>query len=321
LLAGLFCPVLAAPIALTDDPMVIGGGARPIGMGRAFSAVADDADAPFINPAGLAGLKGPQLMTMFTNLLGEVYYTEYAGAMPTTFGTLGIGYVNTGVSRVTVPVGSSFVYADYHDTLLLLSYGTPLSRFFFYGRNLYAGLNAKIFSRGWTGGYTESASGFNLDLGLKYVLTPYLTFGLNRQNFLPMSLGGVVKLSSGAEEAIAGVTKLGVAVKPIPWGGKVLFAYDVDLPAQSGRPVTMHFGTEWKVSPNLTVRGGLDQSVDAAAASGTSWNPAFGASTELGGFRVDLAHHPYYNDPALANNYISFSYQGAPWYALSGEIR
>ena len=86
---------LAAVIGTTNDAMTIGGGARPIGMGRAFTALADDA-----NPAGLAALKGPQAMAMYTNLLGEVYYDEFSGAVPTPYGTFGLGYITTGVTGI-----------------------------------------------------------------------------------------------------------------------------------------------------------------------------------------------------------------------------
>ncbi|MBI5700473.1 hypothetical protein HZC34_01335 [Candidatus Saganbacteria bacterium] len=126
----------AAIIGSTDDAMTVGGGARPIGMGKAFVAVSDDADAPFINPAGLASLKGPQAMSMFTNLLNEVYYMEYSGAVPTPYGTIGAGYITTGVNNIpTTPP------TDYYDSLFLVSYSTPLGRFFRYGKNIFVGAN------------------------------------------------------------------------------------------------------------------------------------------------------------------------------------
>lgn len=313
---------ISETITITDDPMVVGGGARPLGMGRAFTAVAEDVDALFINPAGIAGLKGPQAMAMFTNLLGDIYYTEFCGAVPSRLGTLGIGCVVTGVSHVLIPVDSTPVYSDYYDSLFILSYSSPLSRFLGYGREMFFGANFKIFSRGWSGGVTKSALGYSLDIGLKYVYTPYLSFGFSRQNLLPLDLGGVLRWQgSGAEEAIAGLYKLGIAVKPKPLQGKVLMAFDVDLPAYSGRPVTMHAGGEWRIREDFAIRAGLDQSVDAAAPSQTSWNPTVGSSLTLFGFRVDYAFHAYYNDPALATSYISFSYQWAPLFALSGEAR
>jgi hypothetical protein len=311
----------AAPIAVTDDPLVIGGGARPLGMGRAFVAVADDSDAVFINPAGNGSTKTPQAMAMFTNLLGgDVYYTELCGAVPANFGMVGIGYISTGVNKIPSQVGSSEVYTDYYDSVLAINYSSALGRFFRYSQNVLVGINLKIFSRGFTGYYTEASSGFSSDIGLKYLLTPYLYFGLVRQNFIPISLGAGIRTGGGGvEEALAGVTKFGAAVKPKPLDGKLLLTADVDIPAQSTRPLTGHLGCEWKISPNVTVRGGADQSQDTSVASHASWNYTLGTSLSFGGFRMDYAYHPYYNDPELATSYFSFSYTGEPWFALKGR--
>jgi hypothetical protein len=298
--------------------MVIGGGARPLGMGRAFVAIADDADALFINPAGIAGLKGPQGMTMFTNLMGDVYYSEFCGAIPASFGTVGVGYIMTGVNQIPVTGTTSEVNTDYYDTALVFSYSTPLARFLGYAKNIFVGANYKIFNRGFTGGVNQFSTGVSMDFGIKYVASPNLSLGLSRQNILPVSMGGFIRLSSGAEESISSITKIGLAVKPVPLKENVLVAMDIDLPAQSGRPVTMHLGAEWKMNKYLTFRGGLDQSVDAAAASKTSWNPTSGISFGYAGFRVDYAYHAYYNDPSLATTYVSLSLAGEPWLALKG---
>jgi hypothetical protein len=314
-------PGWAQIVGQTDDPMVIGGGARPLGMGRAFCAVADDADAPFINPAGIAGLKGPQVMSMFTNLMGEVYYTEFCGAVPASFGTVGVGYISTGVNDIPTEVGGQIVNTNYYDSLLVVAYSTPLARFFGYGRRVFVGTNLKIFSRGWSGGINESAVGFSADLGVKFVLSPYLSFGVSRQNFLPFSLGGVLHWNSGAEEAIASITKIGVAARPMQFDGRLLLAFDMDLPEQHSRPTTLHLGGEWELHRNMVLRAGFDQSVDAGEASGTSWNPTYGFSLNNAGFRVDYAYHPYYNDAALATSYVSLSYQWEPRFALEGEIK
>lgn len=312
--------VNAAVIGTTDDPMTIGGGARPIGMGRAFVAVAEDSDAPFINPAGTAVLKGPQAMVMYTNLLEEVYYREYSGSIPTPMGTVGIGYIQTGVNAIPTIISSVEVLTDYYDSLFLVSYSTSLGRYFYYWNNLFAGVNLKMFNRGYTGGINQYASGYSADFGLKLVVSPYLSLGICQQNFLPISLGGVIKLNSGAEEALAGLTKVGIAVRPIQFDRKLLIAADADLPAESGRPPTMHIGTEWTPVKALSLRCGLDQSVDPATASKASWNPAFGVSVSYGGFRFDYAYHPYYNYPSLATTYVSLSYISEPWFAMKGRV-
>ncbi|MFC1571929.1 hypothetical protein ACFL31_05215, partial [Candidatus Margulisiibacteriota bacterium] len=240
IILGLFIMLVGSSAAIgdivgsTDDPMTIGGGARPLGMGKAYSAVGDDADASFLNPAGLANFRGPQGMGMFTNLLGDIYYTEFCGATPSRMGVFGVGYVNTGVSEVLTPVGTSEVYSDYHDTMLVLTYATPLSRFFGYGRNVFLGANIKYFSRGWTGGVHSVATALSMDLGFKYVINPYLSFGLNRQNILPIGFGSVFRWPSGAEESISSIYKVGLAVRPKQFNKKLLIAFDADLPAQSG---------------------------------------------------------------------------------------
>jgi hypothetical protein len=311
----------AAVIGETNDPLLIGGGARPLGMGRAFTAVVEDADAAFINPAGLAGLRAPEAMSMFTNLLGDIYYMEFSGAVPSRFGAVGLGYITTGVNGVLVPIGSSFVTSDYYDNLLVLTYSTPLASLLDFGQGIYVGVNAKLFNRGWAGLANQSASGVSADFGIKYVASPYLSFGLTRQNILPIDLGGVVHYSSGAEEAIAGLNKVGIAVRPKPWFDKLLLAGDVDIPAQSGRPVTAHLGAEWKLNDLFSVRAGADQSPDASSPSLTSWNPTFGLSLGSSGFRFDYAYHPYYNDPAYAASYVSFSYRAEDWSSLTGETQ
>lgn len=315
----LLWPAQAVVTGPTDDPLVVGGGARPLGMGKAFTAIADDADALFINPAGLAGLKGPTALAMFTNLLGEIYYLEYCGAIPAPFGTLGLGYITTGVNQIpTTNDQGQVVSTDYYDSLLLLSYSTPLGRYFGYGRNVFVGANYKIFNRGYSGGINLFAAGQSFDLGIKVIVSPYLSFGIARTNVLPVSMGGVLSYSTGIEESLSGVSKIGLAVKPVYFAGKLLLAGDLVLPAQSTRPVTAHLGAEYQLARFIAARAGLDQSVDTANNAGTNWDPTFGLSLGLAGFRIDYAYHPYYNDPELATTYISLSYVGEPWLALKG---
>ena len=51
-----------------------GGGARPMGMGGAYIGLADDANAPFFNPAGLTQQMKRELKAMYSML--------YAGLKP-----------------------------------------------------------------------------------------------------------------------------------------------------------------------------------------------------------------------------------------------
>jgi len=55
LLTLVLCSIVASSIASTSYAQL---GSRPLAMGGAFSGLADDANAVFWNPAGLAQLKG-----------------------------------------------------------------------------------------------------------------------------------------------------------------------------------------------------------------------------------------------------------------------
>jgi hypothetical protein len=307
--------VFAAVIGQTDESTRIGGGARPVGMGRAFVAVSDDSDAIFINPAGSAGMKGPQAMAMFTNILNDVYYTEFCGAVPSEWGVFGMGYIATGVNDVpTTPEAS-----DYYDGMLVLSYSSSLARFFEYSKNVYFGSTIKLFSRGWSGGVNDYGSGWSSDFGIKYIYSPYLSFGLVRQNFVPVSLGSKLTFQTGVEESVSGSTNIGVAYRTNLLKDSLLFSLEADLPSYSGQQGTEHAGVEWKLNDYIAIRGGSSQYVDADSPTGTSWNPSYGISFGYLNLRVDYAYITRYNDPAQTTHYLSLSYSGEPWLALKGE--
>ncbi len=69
-----------------------GVGARALGMGGAFFAIADDASAAYWNPAGLAYLQRKEVTTMQAALFAETQYNYLGYAHPTaTKGTFSLG--------------------------------------------------------------------------------------------------------------------------------------------------------------------------------------------------------------------------------------
>ena len=81
-----------------------GVGARALGMGGAFFAVADDATAAYWNPAGLAYLQRKEVTTMQAALFAQTAYNYLGYAHPTTTkGTFALGItqlVSTGFEKV-----------------------------------------------------------------------------------------------------------------------------------------------------------------------------------------------------------------------------
>ena len=68
----------------------IGAGARPTAMGEAFTAIADDVNAVYFNPAGLAQIQRPEITAMHTQWFQGLDYAFGAFALPTEAGTFGI---------------------------------------------------------------------------------------------------------------------------------------------------------------------------------------------------------------------------------------
>jgi len=67
-----------------------GGGARALGMGGAFAAVADDASATFWNPAGLARGQSRQILLMHSERFGDLVDRDFAAFVtPVSWSLLG----------------------------------------------------------------------------------------------------------------------------------------------------------------------------------------------------------------------------------------
>src|SRR5580704_7749274 len=86
-------------------------GARPVGMGGAFTAIADDSNAPLYNPAGIVQVQWNEVSAMYAQLYSGL--TLYSGdsttggdvshldesylayvSRPSRFGSFGISWAN-----------------------------------------------------------------------------------------------------------------------------------------------------------------------------------------------------------------------------------
>jgi hypothetical protein len=79
-LAAVACvwPAPAGATKFAGAFMADGGGARALGMGSAFVAVADDASAAFFNPAGLVDAPSRELLLMHSERFGDLVDRDYA---------------------------------------------------------------------------------------------------------------------------------------------------------------------------------------------------------------------------------------------------
>jgi hypothetical protein len=333
----------AAYVKTTTDPTFIGIGARPIGTGKAFVGLADDVNAIFINPAGLAGQKTWQVQSMTTRLLNVIDYISFAGTYNTDYGTFGLGYIGASLSGSFVTTmelsdgGGGIVFPvpaeesiNYSSTVMLLSYGSDSQRFlnnnylgwmnFDFMKKVDVGATLKIFSQGLSGGgITDGMStGYDIDLGMLYKPLPYLSFGWNQINVLPVSMGGKITSSGGSEHSLPTTSKLGMALKVL--GDDSLYGYtqpliyllDFDyMPLRTDYPTLFRTGFEWWPSNYLALRFGLDQDVIGADESSgfnveTNWSTGIGV--QASGFKFDYAYHKYGIVTDNDTSYLSLSY-------------
>ncbi len=79
--------LVAGPVhatKLAGEFMAPGGGARALGMGGAFAAVAADASTVYWNPAGIAGMEKRQILAMHAEQFGDLLnYNFGAYVQPT----------------------------------------------------------------------------------------------------------------------------------------------------------------------------------------------------------------------------------------------
>ena len=293
----LIAPVVLAVTPPTEDLMKIGVGARPMGMGKAFVALADDGNAVFLNPAGLAQLNTWQVTSMYSSILsGKVPYMLLSGSSPVGMGQLALGFISTGISAIPSPTSTGISYFDYFDRLYFVSYamdGKKIGR-----ENLLLGANLKIFTKGFSGSVTDTGTGFDLDLGAKYNLNSKLSFGANLQNILPTT----VHWTTGADDDIPMVLKVGTAVRP---NQDFTLALDLDVPFKPGF-ILAHLGAEWPVNPILVLRAGLDQ-ISSADANITT-NATAGVGLLYKGFSLNYAYHPYLDSPSNLAHFFSISF-------------
>jgi hypothetical protein len=289
----------------TEDPIRNGGGARPLGLGRAVTAVLDDINSAFYNPAGLVGLKSAQFMGMYyTKVYDNYHYFVSAGGTRTEWGVVGLGFINSGIGGIPVTTtGTDAAYAEYADNLIFASYANSLRDIDPALQNVFIGTNLKFFSKGTTGSINYSTTGYNLDLGIKYIPYWWLAFGACKQNIF----AGELIWNTGVRETYPSPLFLGVAFK----NEKAMetYSFDAEFPSAPMEPSLFHIGLEHPVEDYFLLRAGLDQQYDSGADK-VVWNPAVGVGFILTGITIDYTYHTYYEDSGSASHFISLSFNG-----------
>jgi hypothetical protein len=268
----------------------MGVGARALGMGSAFTAVADDSTAAFWNPAGLARLKKAEATFMHADLSMDRDYNFFNYAHPLKgkdgqdngvvalshirFGVDGIPETRLATNDPTKPATNSNGTYSPGKPVYIFGYfdDTEKNTFGSYARKLsdrwYGGVNVKYLSQDL---FTNSADTFGLDLGFLYEVNEKTMFGLSIRD-----LGEELEwdTASGHSDSVPKTLTAGIAYQA---NEKLLLAADInkvdDLDAK------LFAGAEWWLQDYAALRLGAHDG-----------DLTLGASFKLDTWRFDYSY-------------------------------
>ena len=103
LFALVICSCVSGADKYAGEFLSLGAGARPLGMGGSFVAVADDATATYWNPAGLGGLDRTEITFMHAGIFGLdsydfINYVQPLGGV----GAFGVSWIRLGIDDIPI---------------------------------------------------------------------------------------------------------------------------------------------------------------------------------------------------------------------------
>ncbi|MFC1732872.1 tetratricopeptide repeat protein [candidate division KSB1 bacterium] len=258
-------------------------GARPLGMGGAYAAIANDANAIFWNPAGIASLQRQEVTSMYSNLYNLGLTQSYLGyVLPITD--------NQAAAVDWLHYGFDDTELGFRDDSFDMAYGLRLPW------DVSLGAKFKYLDRDITldGTSYGKSSGFGFDFGI--LATPFDNLRLALVGF---DLGGTsLKFDNNvSEEIFAQKFRIGIAYSPLEG---LLLASDIDD--------RFHLGAEYWISGLVALRGGFQKEFKSVNGYDRSFIYSAGLSTRYRFMQFDYA---FEDDPDLPQTHrfgISFYY-------------
>ncbi len=272
----------------------IGVGARAVGLGESFVAVANDPSAIFWNPAGLASMQRQEVELNHVSWPGDVNYEHLAYVLPVRRlgGSLAfqLGALTTEIDETTefqpFGTGRSFFYSD-------LVAGAAYARR--WTDKLLIGAGVKLVREDLgkdVGGPTTNA--FLVDIGSIY----YLGYGSVRIATSLCNFGSELKPSGSFASPVTGevrsydgfdpptVFRYGLAFEPIEnQQQKLTTALEINQPADNAQLIKL--GMEWTWERRVALRTGYNFNSDEL-----NFSAGAGLFASIGGTKatVDYAY-------------------------------
>lgn len=247
----------AADAGLPGEFLEFGAGARPMGMGRAFTGLADDVDSISFNPAGLASYRSSQVTLQEVPLPvdGDHQYIAYSQPLY-ALGSLGIAIINLDAGDVDRVNSQNIKIGKFgaRETGYLIGYGQRMSD------KLFIGGTAKMAEKNID---ATTKRGFGADVGGLYRWNDRVRFGAMIRNLIPPTYG-----FSSDDESFPIIFRAGSSVKFLK--EHLTTAVDLSKTINQSQSLNWHFGVEGYVINNVFLRFGVDES-EVTSGLGLRW--------------------------------------------------
>ena len=301
-----------------DDFLSIGGGARALAMGGAYTAVANDVTAAYWNVAGLTRVNNIQTIYMHAERFSGVVGYDYGGVAipvnPDNNSVVGVTFMRQGVDGIKntldawdeerdLPKSDPANYItefSYADMAFLLSYASSTTQFFSWGVSAKI-VNSRIgpFADAW--GYSLDIGmlfeGDFANVGIQLVNVPSLMkfWSVHTENLGQLAEVYDDEVPSGQNEKTPMSLKFGIS-KQIPINDFDLgIATDFDFHFNGRKAYYMnlgnisfepHLGSELTYKNLVSIRAGITDVVKDFS-DGYTMTPTLGAGINFKSVNVD----------------------------------
>ncbi len=271
------------------DFLLMTTGARPDGMGQAFSAVADDINTLSFNPAGLGNIRLPEIGYGHEIFFSDLTYDFLGAAIPAgDFGVFGFGYLGLGTPPFNSTSDPNAPSVSVMDQALIGGWGKSFYDF-------HLGASVKYITEKVT---SLQGTGFAADFGFRVRLLPQWTLA-----------GAVLNMGPGIQfaslEPLPLVANGGLAWTAIEDPDHTLnLAADVSYNTVANTQ-RFGFGMEYWFQNLVALRAGyLANSEDEGFSVGAGFQFQF--------FQLDYAFEPY-NQLGSVHRFSGILRWDGPW--------
>lgn len=228
-------------------------GARTMGLGGAFGAIADDVHAIRYNPAGLVQISQNEFSFTHVSSFIDIYYESLMLGIPLKNGKSAIGfdidYLNYGNIEKRNEHNENEGNYSANESVFTFCFSTKVREQLMFGSNIKM-WNGKIES--------EKANAFAADFGALFILNEFLNFGFSVQN-----MGSKIKYIETEEDMPLNVrlsTKYTPSMSYPP-----IISLDFNIP--KGNKLSLNAGLELWVNEAIAVRVGYRDKVEEGKTS------------------------------------------------------